>query len=121
MMILGINLLSSFFNALNERKFEIAIKRAIGASKFDIITQFLCEGIIVISIDILISIALIMILLSLVKIYFFVIVQQEWIIHITVYSVMIYLLCCSFLALFFSVLFSFLATRVEIIKYLKGE
>lgn len=32
-VILGINLYSAFSNALNERKYEIGIKRAIGAGK----------------------------------------------------------------------------------------
>ena len=45
-VILGINLYSAFSNALNERKYEIGIKRAIGAGKKDIMMQFLTEGII---------------------------------------------------------------------------
>lgn len=121
MLILGINMLSCFMNALNERKYEISIRRALGASKQSIILQFLTEGMIVIVIDILISIGVIIWLLSLIKIYMEIIVGQEWIINITSYSITIFCLCCSFLALFFSGLFAVLSTRVEIIKYIKGE
>lgn len=121
MIILGINMLSSFLNALNERKYEISIRRALGAGKHSIVLQFLTEGLIVIVIDILVSVAVVMMLLSCIKVYHTLVLGEEWIIHITGYSVTIFFLCCTFLALFFSILFSILSTRVEIIQYIKGE
>ena len=44
--LLGINLFSSFKNVLSERKYEIGVKRAIGASGTDIVLQFFFEGVI---------------------------------------------------------------------------
>lgn len=121
MIILGINMLSSFLNALSERKYEISIRRALGASKYSIVLQFLTEGILVIAIDVLVSVAVIMILLASIKLYHALALGDEWIINITSYSALIFFLCCTFLALFFSGLFSILSTRVEIIKYIKSE
>lgn len=121
MIILGINMLSSFMNALNDRKYEIAIRRSVGASKTGIILQFLTEAFIVIFVNVLISIALIMMLLSSIKFLNWLTTGEEWIINITNHSVAIYFVCCIFLSLFFSVLFSILSTRVEVIKYIKNE
>ena len=59
LLILGINLYSSFSNALNERKFEIGVKRAIGASGFAIVRQFLYESLTVMVANILVSVALV--------------------------------------------------------------
>lgn len=47
---------SSFSNAMNERKFEIGVRRAIGASKKSIMLQFLIEGFTVMLINLLLSI-----------------------------------------------------------------
>ncbi|MGI6362511.1 MAG: FtsX-like permease family protein [Bacillota bacterium] len=41
LVLLSINLYSSFANALNERKFEIGVKRALGAPARSIVFQFL--------------------------------------------------------------------------------
>ena len=121
MIILGINMLSSFMNALSERKYEISIRRALGAGKGSVVLQFLIEGIVVIAIDILVSVAIIMDMLAVVKIYYYLVKKEEWIINITHYSSSIFFICCIFLALFFSAIFAVLSTRVEIIKYIKGE
>ena len=121
MIILGINLMGSFFNAMNDRKFEIAVKRATGAGRGQIIFQFLVEGIVVISLDIIIAIATIISVLELFKFYKFFVNDEIWTINITLYSTSIFLLCCFFLAIFFSVMFSVLTTKVEIIRYIKGE
>lgn len=121
LFLLGINLYSCFNNALNERKFEIGVKRASGASKFEIIFQFFVEGLAVLLADILISVAVVITILTCVKWYMNFVNNESWIITINSYSVAIFMLCCLFLSLFFSILFAYMTTTVEIVKYLKNE
>ncbi len=121
LFLLGVNLLSCFSNALNERKFEVSVRRAIGASRGNVIFQFFAEGIIVMLVDILISIATIMISMCGIKLYKWFAEYQVWSIRITSYSVITLVICSVFLSLFFSVLFAVMSSRVEIVKYLKCE
>ena len=60
LIILGINLYSCFTNALNDRKFEIGVKRAIGASTGQIVRQFLYESITVMVVNILLSVSIVL-------------------------------------------------------------
>lgn len=121
LFLLGVNLLSCFSNALNERKFEVSVRRASGANKKDILLQFFVEGIIVMMVDVCISIAVIMISMCGIKLYKWFAMQEIWSIRITSYSVLTLSICCVFLSLFFSVLFAAMSSKVEIVKFLKGE
>lgn len=120
-ILLGINLYSSFANTLNDRKFEIGVKRAIGAGKKDIMIQFVVEGIVVMLINIMMSVILIMnvtvvykyIQMKLHDIRYTVIMSRESVILFTIFA--------FFLTLTFSLLFAYKSTKVEIIKYLKEE
>lgn len=120
-VLLGINLYSSFLNALNERKFEIGIKRAIGAGKFDIMLQFLIEGIFVMVINIVLSVLIGIALMIMYKYIRYVVNDYVFVVTMTKQSVILYLLFSFFLSLLFSMIFAYKSTCVEIIKYLKEE
>ncbi len=120
-VLLGINLYSSFKNALNERKFEIGVKRAIGASKFNIMLQFIIEGFAVMFVNILISICLILnvsVIYKFVQLEFF---NIDYTIMLTTESVMLFAVFSIFLTVVFCLMFAYQSTKVEIIKYLKEE
>ncbi len=126
LLLLGINLYSSFSNALSERKFEIGVKRAIGASQWAIVRQFLYESLLVLLADILIAVAIV----ADVALIYQAIVEHtpdelgrytDWIIYISPASVAMFAICAVTLTLMFSFLFAYKATRVEIVKYLKAE
>ena len=120
-VLLGINLYSSFTNALNERKFEIGVKRAIGASGLDIILQFLYEGIIVVFTNVLISSMLAVFIFIGYKWYVTMIKNSYFIFYISKFSIATYLIATMFLTVAFSVMFAVQSARVEIIRYIKGE
>lgn len=125
LLLLGINLYSSFSNVLNERKFEIGVKRALGASSWSIVRQFLYESLIVIAANVLAAIALVADVFVIYK-YFYERPDEygyakEWIVYISPYSVAMFLVCSVTLTLVFSLVFAYKSTRVEIVKYLKAE
>lgn len=120
-ILLGINLYSSFVNALNERKFEIGVKRAIGASGKDIIMQFLFEGIIVVLSNIVLSSLLAVSIFIGYKYYNNMIKGSRFIFYLSKYSICMYLVVSIFLTMAFSLMFAIQSSRVEIIKYIKGE
>lgn len=121
LFLLGINLYSSFNNALNERKFEIGVRRAIGASPIDIILQFFVEGLTVMIVNMMLSIMCSTIIMCLYRIFRLFIYHEEWIISITGYSVAIFVCCCIFLSLVYSIVFAVMSLNVEIVYYLKNE
>lgn len=120
-VLLGINLYSSFKNALNERKYEIGIKRALGASNLSIMIQFAIEGFVVMFINILLSIFLILNLSIVYKYIQLSISNNVYTITMSFESVLLFITFSFFLSLIFSILFAYQCTQVEIIKYLKEE
>lgn len=127
LLILGINLYSSFSNALSERKFEIGVKRAIGASGFDIVRQFLYESITVMVVNILISIALVV---DIGLIYRLVIqntlgktdfLYKTYTLYLSPYSIGMFLTCSIALTVVFSLIFAYKSTQVQVVDYLKAE
>ena len=127
LMILGINLYSSFSNALSERKFEIGVKRAIGASSFSIVRQFLYESMIVMVVNILISVALVV---DVGLIYRLVMQNtvgktnpfyQTYTLYLSPHSVGMFLTCSLTLTVVFSLIFAYKSTQVQVIDYLKAE
>ncbi|MCR5677681.1 MAG: ABC transporter permease [Agathobacter sp.] len=120
-LILGINMVGCYMNSLAKRKYEIAVKRALGASKMQIIKQFLLESLIVFLSDILLAFAISMAILGGVKIFYVWVMHDTWVIHITGYSLLIYAISASFMAVYLSCLFSILSTKVEVIQYIKAE
>jgi len=120
-VLLGINLFSSFKNALNERRFEIGVKRAIGAGKKSIVGQFFREGMIVMLSNIAFSIYLIFSLAVIYKTiqkHFF---DTTWTIDLSPYSAVIFLFSAFFLSVSFSLIFAYQSTNVEIASHLKAE
>lgn len=121
LVLLSINLYSSFSNALKERRYEIGVKRALGASEGDIIRQFLYEGLCVMLFDTLLSIILVIDLIIGYKVYQTFVIGKEWTLFVSFYSVMLFLICSLSLSAVFSLLFAFQSTQVEIISNLRKE
>lgn len=121
LVLLAINLYSSFSNVLETRNFEIGVKRAIGASKWSIVRQFLYEALLVLGLDTVLSVVLVadgLIVYKLVQKYFHAI---TWVAYVSPYSLAIYALCTLSLTLTFSLIFAYRSTQVEIVEYLKAE
>lgn len=126
LLLLGINLYSSFTNALNDRKFEIGVKRAVGASSWDIVRQFLYESIFVMLVNILLSIVIVTDIFLVYKLICESRPDQwgvfhDWIIYISPYSVAMFAICSVTLTVVFSLIFAYKSTQVEIVQYLKAE
>ena len=123
LVLLGINLYSSFSNAMNERKYEIGVKRAVGASAWSIVRQFLYESLLVMMANVAISIALVVDVGVLYKIF------MEWqsgfldtyVLYLTPHSMVIFGACAVTLTVVFSLIFAYKSTQVEIVQYLKAE
>lgn len=129
-LLLGVNLYSCFSNALNERKFEIGVKRAIGASSFSIVRQFLYESILVMTVNILISIAIVVDLglvwkLVMERMYagqeLFVDKYWDFILYLSPHSIAMFAVSAVTLTVVFSLIFAYKSTQVEIVQYLKAE
>lgn len=119
--LLGINLYSSFKNALNDRKFEIGVKRAIGASGSKIIRQFLYEGIIVVVVNIILSTLVTICIFTMYKYYMEHFKNLQYIIYLSKHSLIMFAIVSIFLTVVFSLMFALESARVEVIKYLKAE
>lgn len=126
LVLLGINLYSSFSNALNERKFEIGVKRALGASGWSIVRQFLYESLIVMVLNILVSIVTVTGAAIVYKFFMDRTLDElgrpvDCVLYISPFSVGMFLVCASALAIVFSLIFAYKSTQVEIVQYLKAE
>lgn len=126
LLLLGVNLYSSFTNAMNDRKYEIGVKRAVGASGWNIVRQFLYESILVMSANIGLSVALV----ADVSIVYKYIMERipeasggykEYVLYISPYSLGMFAVCSVTLTVVFSLIFAYKSSRVEIIRYLKAE
>lgn len=119
-VILAVNLYGSFRNALNERTFEIGVKRAIGASKINIAAQFTMEGLIVIIGNLLLSVYLV---LTGFMVYKAVLKAQGIIYTITLgWSALLgYIICTLALAVLFSLIFAWQTSKVNVIDNLRAE
>lgn len=120
-VLLGINLYSSFANALNDRKFEIGIKRALGAGKPHIMLQFVTEGLAVMSVNIILSVCVVCAVMNIYKLVNELVFNNNYIITLNPESALLFAIFVFFLTLTFSLLFAYQCTRVEIVKYLKEE
>lgn len=120
-VLLSINLFGCFSNALSERQFEIGVKRAIGASPASIIGQFLAESMIIMLCNTLLAVVLTVDALAIYKLYKFLANGTVWIVSVSSYSILMFVVCSLGLTLVFSLFFAYRATRVEIVKYLKAE
>ena len=126
LLILGINLYSSFCNALNDRRFEIGVKRALGASKWSIIRQFLYESLLVMLLNILLSIWLVSFVALAYKVIYEHIPDQfgnfyTFTLTLSPHSLGMFAACSLSLTVVFSLIFAYRATQVQIVDYLKAE
>lgn len=124
-VLLGINLYGSFSNALDRRRFEVGIKRAIGASKAAIIGQFMWESLLLMLINTFISVVLVFNGFLWYK-YFWEAEQnfnpfRKWTIYINGTSVAMFAIVTLSLTLLFSIIFAVKATQVQVVEYLKAE
>lgn len=126
LLLLGINLYSSFTNALNDRKFEIGVKRAIGASSWNIVRQFLYESLMVMTANTFLSVVLVTDVFIVYK-YIYERTPDQWgnlnqfIVYISPQSIAMFAVCAVSLTIVFSLIFAYKSTRVEIVQYLKAE
>ena len=120
-VLLAINLYGSFSNALQSRKFEVGVKRAIGASNWIIIRQFLWEGMIVMLGNILLSIMIVMDGALIYKYFYQLMKKEVWTIYLSGASIAIFGVVTISLTLIFSLVFAIQTTQVEIVQYLKAE
>lgn len=126
LLLLGVNLYSCFTNALNDRKFEIGVKRAIGASAWSIVRQFLYESLIVMTANIFLSVLLVADTAIVWK-FIYERIPDQWgnyrdlILTISPHSVAMFAVCAASLTIVFSLIFAWKSTRVEIVQYLKAE
>lgn len=126
LIILGVNLYSCFENALNARRFEIGVKRAIGASSARIVRQFLLESVFVMLFNILLSVSLVADIFIVYK-YIYERTPNEygqffrWIIYVSPYSLAMFAACTIALTVVFSMIFAYRSTQVRIADQLKAE
>ena len=120
-VLLGINLYSSFENAMNDRKYEIGVKRALGASKFDIMKQFTIEALMIMVANIIAAIFMVLNGILLYKWILNIFKNKVYVIYISKESLILYVVFTISLVVIFSLLFAYRCTRVQIVKYLKEE
>lgn len=126
LLLLGINLYSSFANALSSRKFEIGVKRALGASAWSIVRQFLFESFVVMVGNVFLSVCMVADIAVIYK-YILEHIPDEWgrfhphIIHFSPYSMAMFGVCAATLTIVFSIIFAYRSTQVQIVDYLKAE
>lgn len=119
-LILGINMYSCLSNIVNERQFEIGVKRAIGVSGKQIIYQFLIESIVLMIISIVMVINLATIIMCLYKLYQYV-NGISWVVYVSNYSMAMFALCAFSIIVGFSIILAYKASHVNIIEQLHKE
>ncbi len=120
-VLLGVNLYSSFLNALSERKFEIGVKRALGAGKGSIMLQFLTEGLFVMFMNVVVAVISSATIMMAYKYFKYVTDGYVYVIYLSKQSAILYCMFTFFLSLLFSLIFAYKSSCVEVIKYLKEE
>lgn len=126
LLLLGINLYSSFTNALDRRRFEIGVRRALGASGFSIVRQFMYESLLVMLANVTLAVALVA---DVMIVYKYIAEQTpneygvypDVVLYISPYSIAMFGVCAVALTLLFSLIFAHKATKVEIVRHLKAE
>lgn len=121
LLLLGINLYSSFSNALERRKYEIGVKRAIGASGGSIMGQFLLESMMIMLLNIVVSVVIVIDVQVGYKLYTQIVEGVTWTVNISIHTILMFLVCSLSLTTAFSLLFAYKSTKVEIVQYLKAE
>ena len=120
-ILLGVNLYSSFRNALSRREFEIGVKRAIGARKIDIVRQFFDEGLVVMGINLAATIWTVMTAALVYKLIQRVVFDTQWTIYLSPHSIVMFSICAVSMSLFYSLIFAVQSAHVDLIAYLNHE
>lgn len=119
--LLGVNLYSSFRNALSRREFEIGVKRALGAKKSDIIRQFLYEGLTVMTVNTAVTVWLVLNSALVYKLIQQVVFERCWIIYLSAHSLIMFTVCTVSMSLLYSLIFAVQSANVDLIAYLKHD
>lgn len=126
LLLLGINLYASFSNVLNDRKFEIGVKRAIGATTWSIVRQFVYESVLIMLANTVLS-AVFVADIAIIYKYIYERTPNKYgdfeklVVYMSPHSVAIFCICAVALTVVFSLVFAYMATQVEIVQYLKEE
>ena len=120
-VLLAINLYGCFMNTLEYRKFEVGVKRAIGAPGSAIMGQFLWEGILVMLCNLVLSVTLVVDGFLIYKYFYQKAHGVVWTITLSGASIGMFAGVGICLTLLFSALFAYKSTQVEVVKQLKAE
>lgn len=120
-VLLAINLYGCFMNTLEYRKFEVGVKRAIGAPGSAIMGQFLWEGILVMLCNLVLSVTLVVDGFLVYKYFYQKAHGVVWTITLSGASIGMFAGVGICLTLLFSALFAYKSTQVEVVKQLKSE
>jgi len=126
-VILGINLYGGFSNVLERRRFEVGIKRALGASKWDIIGQFMWESLLLMLCNIFVTVVVVFNGFLIYKYIYEAAWGFEnfshtlWTIYLNGTSIGMFAIVTLALTLLFSGIFAVKATQVTVVDYLKAE
>ena len=120
-VLLAINLYGCFMNTLEYRKFEVGVKRAIGAPGSAIMGQFLLEGILVMLCNLVLSVTLVVDGFLIYKYFYQKAHGVVWTITLSGASIGMFAGVGICLTLLFSALFAYKSTQVEVVKQLKAE
>lgn len=119
-ILLTWNLNGSFANALKERRYEIGLRRSLGASPRDIIKQFTAEATVVILLSAVLSFLIAVAGFYLIRLFFYIAKKEVLTIFLQPTSFLIMSLMTLSIVLILSLAFSFQAMNVKIVSALQG-
>lgn len=119
-LLLALNLNGSFANALKDRRYEIALKRALGGTPLRITQEFLLEALLVMGAGILLSLLIIVNAMSLYRLYLYINTKEVLIVRLTPESILTLLTMCASLTVASGLSFSANAMKTNIVSALQG-
>lgn len=120
-ILLSVNLIGSFSNALNQRRYEIGLKRALGARPFQICIQFMIESLIIMCSALVIAFYTVFNLIMLYKLYLKIYKSSLFIVNLTNASIITLILMCLSMMIISTMFFAYNALSMKIIPSLQGE
>ena len=119
-LVLAVNLQGSFANALKERRYEIGLRRALGAAPQDIVMQFFKESVLLILTGALLALFLVVDGFLLFRLFCYFTSAQIYTIVLTASSVLTMLTMTGSLLLLTGLSFSVSAMETNIVSALQG-
>ncbi len=121
LLVSGINAMSTMFFTVKERINEIGIKKALGASKVDILTQFICEGIIIALITSVITLFLSLIVCMVIQYYLNNYMFTLFTVNLTVENILLPILIAAVYGFVFSIIPSYYGAKIKVTDSLRFE